>query len=81
MTDMPNILNFDDSNLGDHGSLTIQETDIKHADDPTAYAMEISAAYAELVQRNPAYNFGIVRDGLKGEIFISWARFAGNPTP
>ena len=63
----------------DSGSITITEKEVRSV--PKDQIADIlSAEYTRMVQEHPDKDFGIVRDGVKETIIISWRPAVGNTT-
>lgn len=58
------------------GSVRIPKSQIIESKDPVALRHAISVQYADLVQKHPELNFGIVVDPKDDSINVSWSRKA-----
>lgn len=56
------------------GSVRIPKSQIIESKDPMALRHAISEQYADLVQKHPELNFGIVVDPKDDSINVSWSR-------
>lgn len=57
-----------------NGSVRIPKSQIIESKDPMALRKAISEQYADLVQRHPEIDFGIVVDPDDDSINVSWSR-------
>jgi hypothetical protein len=56
------------------GSVRIPKSQILESKDPMALRAAISEQYADLVQKHPELNFGIIVDPNDDSINVSWSR-------